>query len=333
MRSNFSQGLRRLMTAAIVITLCSVACDRKQQGRRPGDVEIMRLERVIMDGEAGELPIALRSFADTLASPLLTLMPEDPRFMEMVMQYRSDSVMRDIDGMVRQRYGDLGWLERSLTDAVERLSRQDEDIRLRRVATYIGSSGYADRVRADRQSATIVVAIDQYVASMTERYGYMGDPIYLVHLSDSAYLAVDCMAALAHEFIAMPEQPWTLLDYMIAEGKELYLLDQALPHTADSVKIRYTQRQMEWMERHEERVWASLMQSKMLFCTDESLFHNLTDEAPQTNAFGNESAPRTVEYIGWQIVRRYMKRSGVGLKTLLEETNAQKILNESAYRP
>lgn len=333
MISNLSGSMRRLMAAALVTVLCLSGCGRRQEVVRPGDIAIMRLERVIMDSDEAAVAEALQRFADTLASPLLTLVPEDPRFMELVMQYRSDSVMCDIDSMVRMRYGNLAWLGRSLTDALDRLSKLDDEIRLRKVATYIGSTGYSDRVRADRQSATLVVAIDQYVAPMTERYGFMGDPMYLVHLSDSAFLAVDCIAALAHEYIAMPEQPWSLLDYMIAEGKELYLLDQALPHTADSIKMRYTRQQMEWMEQHEEKVWASLMQNKMLFCTDENLFHNLIDEAPKTNAFGNESAPRTVEYIGWQIVRRYMKHSGVSLKTLLAETNAQKILNESGYRP
>lgn len=323
------------MAAAAVVALLATACHHTSNDtrHREGDIEVMRLERVIMDSNEVALPAALRQFADTLASPLLTLMPEDPQFMAMVMQYRRDSTMLLLDGLVQQRYGSLTWLERTLTDAVARLSEQDPAIRLRKVATYVGSGGYPDRVHADRESNTVTVAIDQYVAPMTEPYGYLGDPLYQVHLSDSAYLATDCLAALAQEYIAMPPEPWMLLDYMVAEGKELYVLDQALPHTADSIKIRYTRQQMRWMEQHEEKVWATLLQNQLLFSTDATRFHNLIDEAPKTNAFGNESAPRTVEYIGWQIVRRYMKNSGSSLHDLLEETDAKKILNASGYRP
>ena len=332
---------RRLMAAATIVTVVAAAaflttaCHRHRDDNRhrEGDIEVMRLERVIMDSDSAQLTTALRQFADTLASPLLTLMPEDPRFMSMVMQYRNDSTMLLLDGLVQQRYSSLTWLERTLTDAVARLSEQDPAIQLRKVATYIGSGGYPDRVHADRESNTVTVAIDQYVAPMTEAYGYLGDPLYQVHLSDSAYLATDCLAALAQEYIAMPAEPWSLLDYMVAEGKELYTLDIALPHTADSIKIRYTRQQMRWMEQHEKKVWATLLQNQLLFSTDATRFHNLIYEAPKTNAFGNESAPRTVEYIGWQIVRRYMKNSGSSLHDLLEETDSRKILDASGYRP
>ena len=61
-------------------------------------------------------------------------------------------------------------------------------------------------------------------------------------------------------------------------------------------------------------------------------FHNLIDDAPKTNAF-RDSSPRTTDYIGWQIVSRYMKNSGISMQQLLEEADAQKILSQSNYRP
>jgi uncharacterized protein YjaZ len=71
----------------------------------------------------------------------------------------------------------------------------------------------------------------------------------------------------------------------------------------------------------------------MLYSTDLVSFHNLIDDAPKTNAFGDGSAPRTTSYIGWQIVRRYMKKSGTSMSSLLEETDSRKILTESGWRP
>ena len=308
------------------------ACHGRRQPEAAA-VEVMRLERVIMDSDEASLAAALQQFDSELASPLLTLMPEDADYMEMVLQYRSDSVIVDIDRTVRQRYGDLGWLGQELAADVARVAEKDPLFRLRKVATFIGSSGYDDRVRADRESGTLVVAIDQYAVGNMERYGFFGDPQYLVRLSDSSHLAVDCMAALAHEYIAMPEEPWSLLDYMVAEGKELYVLELALPQTADSLRLRYTRQQMEWMKQCEEKVWSYLLHNELLFSNDATVWHNLIDEAPKTNAFGNESAPRAVEYIGWQLVRQYADRSGTTLHDLLEETDSRKILNESRYRP
>ena len=60
---------------------------------------------------------------------------------------------------------------------------------------------------------------------------------------------------------------------------------------------------------------------------------NFIDDAPKTNAFGEGSAPRTLHYIGWQIVKQYMKKSGRTVEELLGETDSQKILTQSGWRP
>ena len=61
-------------------------------------------------------------------------------------------------------------------------------------------------------------------------------------------------------------------------------------------------------------------------------FHNLIDDAPKTNAF-RDSSPRTTDYIGWKIVSQYMANSGSTMQQLFDETDSQKILNQSNYRP
>ena len=60
--------------------------------------------------------------------------------------------------------------------------------------------------------------------------------------------------------------------------------------------------------------------------------HNFIDEAPKTNAFRN-SAPRTTDYLGLQIVRAYMKRSGASLDELFANTDSQAILQKSGFKP
>ena len=75
------------------------------------------------------------------------------------------------------------------------------------------------------------------------------------------------------------------------------------------------------------------MQHKLLFESDQTKYHNFIDDAPKTNAFGEASAPRTAQYIGWQMVRQYARKTGCSLQELLNETNANTILNKSGYRP
>ena len=87
------------------------------------------------------------------------------------------------------------------------------------------------------------------------------------------------------------------------------------------------------MEANVERVWGWLIEHDVLYSSDQARLRNLVDDAPKTNAFGEGSAPRTSAYIGWQIVRRYKKRTSPTLAELMAERDSRKILTLSGWRP
>jgi hypothetical protein len=141
------------------------------------------------------------------------------------------------------------------------------------------------------------------------------------------------MAAVASDHITLPEGDLTLLDHAIYRGKILYFLDQTLPDVPDHLKIRYTPEQLEWMQENVENVWGAFIQKQLLFSTDKIELRNLIGEGPKTNAFGDGSAPRTIDYLGWQIVKKYMESGDVTLADLFADTDSRKILNKSQWRP
>ena len=119
---------------------------------------------------------------------------------------------------------------------------------------------------------------------------------------------------------------------MISEGKVLYFLDKVLPDVDDNIKIRYSKEQMKWAEENEGNIWTYFIQNNLLYEKDLNRFHNFVDEAPKTNAF-KDSAPRTTEFIGWQIVRKYMENNNCSMKELFANTDSQSILQASKYKP
>ncbi|MBQ0015586.1 MAG: hypothetical protein KBT04_01195 [Bacteroidales bacterium] len=311
--------------------MAAVACGRG--GHQRQSIHFARLERIMFDTPEAELSQALSDFNREHATPLLHIYPDDDRFMSFVYEFRNnDSVARCLDEAVRRSFGNLEWLELELGDALSKLHEMDEDISFVNFVTYIGNEGYANRVKADRDSKSLVVVIDQYVVSQMQRFGYFGDPLYLIRLCDSAHLVSDCVEEAVRQFVATPNGDQTLLDYMVAEGKVQYLMEQALPDTPDSIRLRYTDRQLHWMQQNEVNVWGYFIQNQLLYVSDYSQIHNFVDDAPKTNVFVN-SAPRTVSYIGWHIVRQYMKNYKCSVKELLENTDSQRILVDSGYRP
>jgi hypothetical protein len=197
----------------------------------------------------------------------------------------------------------------------------------------LGSGMFDYDMRVGCNSHELVISLDQYILPYTEKFNYFNSPLFLVQQSRRQYLVTDCMEAIGRQHIAIPQdKEMSLLDYMVAEGKAIYFAEQTLPDTPDSIFMRYSKPQMEWMQKNETNVWSYLLQKKVLYDNDYMRFHNLIDDAPKTNAF-RDSSPRTPYYIGWKIVSRYVENTGVSMDELFEETDAQKILSKSNYRP
>lgn len=296
-------------------------------------VSFHRFERLLFTTDAANLRPTLAAHLTEYNSPLLNVAPDDERFMTMLGEFVADPVMRDIYRITDSLYPDLGWLEEELGTALARANKICPAIAPQHFYTLVTGDldDYGNRVFCNETD--LAISLDHYAVGAMERYQYFGLPAYIVAMSKKEYIVVDCMAELIRGQVQLADGDPTLLDYMIAEGKTLYLLGECLPQTPDSLLLRYTQQQMRWIQDNESQVWAWLIQNKMLYSTDLKQFHNLIDEAPKTNAFGNDSAPRSTSYLGWQIVKQYMKKSGSSVIDLLAETDSRKILTQSAWRP
>jgi gliding motility-associated lipoprotein GldB len=132
------------------------------------------------------------------------------------------------------------------------------------------------------------------------------------------------------------EQDKSLLAKMVYNGKIMYYMDQILPDVPDSTKIGYTGKQIKWCEDYRGDIWSYFLEENLLYESDYQKIQKYLNEAPFTPGLGNnnDSAPKLGVWTGWQIVRAYMdKHPEVTLQQLMADNDAQKILNESKYRP
>ena len=117
-------------------------------------------------------------------------------------------------------------------------------------------------------------------------------------------------------------------------GKIMYLTDALLPAVQDSLKIQYSQQQLDYCSQNEFNVWSYFASEKLLYSTDQTEIMKFTSEGPFTSAFSKEAPPRIGYWIGWQIVKQYMKNNPeISLEQLMKEVDAQKILNKEKYKP
>ena len=323
-----------MMQRHTVVCLCIVAalllfasCQRDEE------VHFRRFEQLLFNTPANQLQAELQKHYEEYNTELITLYPDEPEFIQMTQEYVSDPVMRDVYHITDSLYHDLSDVERQLGRALSRAYKlYPRMYHVERFYTMVtGDFNYDWRVYSN--CSDLCVCLDQYSIGAMERYHYFGIPNYIVRTLTREYIVPDCIYTLAGLYIESPDGEKTLLDHAIADGKKLYFMEKVFPGIADTLLLRYTADQLRWMKDNTANVWSWLIQNKMLYSTDQGAYRNLLGDAPHTNAFGNESAPRSVCYIGWQIVRAYMKKSGATMEQLFDEPNSQKILTESAWRP
>ena len=76
------------------------------------------------------------------------------------------------------------------------------------------------------------------------------------------------------------------------------------------------------------------MENKLLFSIDPNLMNKYVNDGPTTNGFPKESPGNIGQFLGWQIIKSYMKNNtNVTLKQLMEQKDLIKIFNESKYKP
>lgn len=162
-------------------------------------------------------------------------------------------------------------------------------------------------------------------------------PVYMRKDMDPKYLVVNTIKdfcwSKANKFLSNDPQQ-ELLKIIVHQGKVMYMCDALLPFAADSLKMNWSPEETQWAADHEWNVWKELANDKVLFGKKPNENKKWIDFGPFTNAANipNDSPPQLGIWIGWQMVRAYMKdHPEVTLDQLLAEQDATKILK--SYKP
>ena len=180
----------------------------------------------------------------------------------------------------------------------------------------------------------IAISTDNYLGENYNLYNQLGIYNYVAQNMKSEKIAPDYIFAwLSVEFPYMVEKQ-RLLDEMIYRGKILYLMSILMPDEKGEILMGYTKKQWQWCKDNEKNMWQTLITEKHLFGSEHSLVLKYLDDAPFTQPFTQESPGRAGQFIGWQIVKSYMiKNQNVTPLQLMQNTNAQQILEKSGYNP
>jgi hypothetical protein len=323
---------------AVVIVFCG--CNKKEKfvDSNTGEkvsVKIKRFDKALFETKHSNIDSYLDSirkdYSDILFSPEL-----DKSIKELV----ADTVGQLAWKAVKKYYNDLSPLESSLTTAFANLQKYYPDTELPKFYTMIAGParfewGYANRVFA--MDSCVVIALDWYSVNDNTLNNIYCVPKYLLKVLDSSFIAVDIMknyllsVTTVNIKLAIENPDADLLALMIETGKFDYAA-QKLLDCDDKTALRYSNEEWQWCEKNEDKLWGYIVQNKLLFEKDRQKFMGILNDAPSSKGIEN-SPGRIAEYIGFKIVKQFAERKRMKLSNLFLETDANKILKESYYKP
>ncbi len=125
----------------------------------------------------------------------------------------------------------------------------------------------------------------------------------------------------------------TILEDMIYYGKAMEFTSEMLPCVADSIIIGYTNKQIADATVSEGVIWSHFLERKLLYSDVPSNITKYIDERPNIPEIDKNCPGRIGQWLGWQIVKAYREETGASIQDLMKETDAQKVLTRSKYRP
>ncbi|WP_452221733.1 gliding motility lipoprotein GldB [Lacinutrix salivirga] len=243
----------------------------------------------------------------------------------------NDTLQQELSAETKKAFQDFKSTKTEITKLFQHLKYYYPEFKTPRVVTTTSSVDYRNKVIVT--DSIIFIALDTYLG--TDHKFYETLQAYIKADMKKEQIVVDLAEAYANKY-SFKTQSKTLLDEMITTGKKLYFKDVMLPFKTDAEKIGYTSEQLEWAKANESYIWRYFVDRELLFDTDAKLPSRFIINAPFSKFYledvDTESPGKIGQYIGWQIVRSYMKHNDVSFKDMLNKS-AEDIFNKSKFKP
>ncbi len=305
--------------------LVIASCDKKSKVEKevaaiPVEIKVVRFDKLFFETASEDLGKLKKQFPFFFPQGI-----NDSVWLEKM----QNPLWRELYAEVQEKYSNFAPLQEELETLFKHIKYNFPKTNTPKVITVISEMDYNNKViYAD---TLLIVSLELYLGKEHKFYQF---PKYLKQNFEEKQMMPDVVSSFSMDKIA-PVTDKTLLSQMIYYGKELYLKDLLLPDYADVDKMGYTPEQIKWCEENESYMWRYFLEKEMLYSNDSKLGNRFVNPAPFSKFYleiDNESPGRVGAWVGWQIVRSFVKNNDVPIGELLK-MNAKEIFEKSKYKP
>ena len=305
--------------------LVIASCDKKSKVEKevaaiPVEIKVVRFDKLFFETASEDLGKLKKQFPFFFPQGI-----NDSVWLEKM----QNPLWRELYAEVQEKYSNFEPVQKELETLFKHIKYNFPKTQTPKVITVISEMDYNNKViYAD---TLLIVSLELYLGKEHKFYQF---PKYLKQNFEEKQMMPDVVSSFSMGKIA-PVTDKTLLSQMIYYGKELYLKDLLLPDYADVDKMGYTPEQIKWCEENESYMWRYFLEKEMLYSNDSKLGNRFVNPAPFSKFYleiDNESPGRVGAWVGWQIVRSFVKNNDVPIGELLK-MNAKEIFEKSKYKP
>lgn len=179
----------------------------------------------------------------------------------------------------------------------------------------------------------ITVCLDFYLGPNYAPYYQIAIPDFLSRRFISTYIPINVAQAIyldKHPFEAYGQD---LLGMMIEQGKQQYFLSLVTPKATDDMRLGFSKAQLEWCNSNEKEIYNFFTTKNLLFNKDVHQVVRYVQDGPTASGMPQESPGNVGSFIGYSIIKSYMKETNASLPELLAEKDSKKILKLAKYKP
>lgn len=330
----------------IYILIAVMGLESCQKGRTyfPKDIEtqpidIVRFDRALMNVQEASVKEDIRVLYDEYpvfmplwVEDILGIPSADTAYLEKQLpQFLNDTVygFKATNEREQAVFADVRDIEKSLSKAFSRVLWLYPETEV--PSLYLFVSGFQTPIYFGDE--IIGIGGDMYLGSDYEYYNRVVYD-YQKQTMRKECIPVDVMSAFLFRTLPYSSTKSRLLDQMMYRGKVMFLCAQIFDELPGYEVMGWTKDQWKWCEKNERAIWHLVMDKRDLFKTESLVLTGYLNDGPFTSEVSQDAPGRLGIWLGWRIVESYMAHHPeVSLQELMAEGDAQKILEESYYKP
>lgn len=335
--------MKKTFTILCSLVLLCGSCHKQAKyfptNLEPTPIEIVRFDQALMNVSQAHVREDVRllwneypDFMPVFTEDILGIAAADTDYLcQALPMFLEDTLygFRETNQLAKELFANTRDIGKQLDRAFSRIHYLYPEWEMPQLYFYI--SGFNASIQFVEED--IAVGIDMYLGSDYPLYNRVVYDYQRITMRPEC-IATDVVSAYLFRHIPYTSDKSRLLENMLYRGKVMYLLSLVMAPEKEWDTFGYTEQQWRWCKKYERAIWHTMMDQKDLFKSENMVLTSYLNDGPFTSVISQEAPARLGTWIGYQIAESYMRHNkDITLQQLMQEGDAQKILENSFYKP